>query len=207
MIILDFGSGNTCRNQNSEIRDMIAGLADVDTQRQSIIKWQLFDEGEPQCLRLTPEAFSFAYRHAERRGFRTTASVFDLPSLKFLLKWDIPFVKLSNRKYLRHLSRYVPRGLPIVWSYPIGEQMPSEATSIDLGMFCVSQYPAQVSAYEFAHDNLSLGVSDHTEGMELWERYHPMVYEKHYRLPDSTGPDALPLAATPEDLECFIFRV
>jgi hypothetical protein len=44
MIILDFGSGNTCRNDKGIVKDMIQSLG----QREGIIiKWQLFQHLPP----------------------------------------------------------------------------------------------------------------------------------------------------------------
>src|SRR3990167_1815345 len=96
---------------------MIDTLADVDSKRQVTIKWQLWTRGtEPQCTRLNWALFKQAFIYAEGKGFRTTASVFDVEALRYLLTFDVPFVKIANRPYLRHLTRYVPRGIPIVYS-------------------------------------------------------------------------------------------
>lgn len=202
MIIIDMGSGSTCRNSYNEVRRMIDAIADVDGKRKATLKWQLWSKGtEPQCVKLNWALFKRAFIYAESKGFRTTASVFDKGSLDYLFTFDIPFVKIANRKSLRYLGRDVPRGMPIVWSY-------DDAGSLLLGdqdhiMACVSDYPAKVTTYErwFTEGELAVGISDHTVGLELWHRYRPLVYEKHFKLLESTGPDAGPWAATATDLE------
>lgn len=202
MTILDFGNGGTCHNDKATVTNMITGLAFVDPNRQSVIKWQLWDRGtEPQCTRLDWEMFNYAFEEADKRGFRTTASVFDKPSLDYLLTYDIPFVKLANRPYLRHLARYVPRGIPLFISYSNdykgGEYIPES-----YWLACVSRYPAEEKSYlEFEDHCLEDGISDHTVGLDLWRKYHPTVWEKHYKLPTSTGPDAGPWCVTPDDLK------
>ena len=200
MVILDFGSGNTCCNRFDYVRSMVEALCEVDTHRQCVIKWQLWEAGtEPQCVRLDHKVFQFAFEIAQESGFRTTASVFDKPSLDFLLGYDIPFVKLANRPYLRHLARYVPRGIPIVASYHwLDKHDLDPFYSSITWMRCISRYPAKAEDYNFT--GMEEGFSDHTIGLDLWRKYHPVVWEKHYRLPDSTGPDAGPWAITPSEL-------
>ena len=200
MIILDTGSGGTCRNSRRVVKDMIHALAEVDLDRKCILKMQLWDKGtEPQCSRLEWEVFDYAFDVARNEGFRTTASVFDKPSLDFLLEHDIPFVKLANRPYLRHLARYVPRGIPIIGSYT-PDDFRDETDLFDYGMICVSDYPADPKYYESAGSLLNAGISDHTVGLDLWRKYHPSVYEKHFKLEGQTGPDCGPWCITPQEL-------
>lgn len=198
MIIIDMGSGNTCRNSRNLVEEMLERLAAVDPQRRATPKFQLWDEGtEPQCMRLQWEVFEAAVEAGMALGYRVTASVFDKPSLDYLLSFDVPFVKLANRPYLRPLGRYVPRGIPIVSSRGVGEP----AGPCEFSMVCVSEYPADPRLYEGAPlEALQEGISDHTVGFDLWEKYKPLVYEKHFKLEGATGPDAGPWAATPEEL-------
>lgn len=204
LIILDFGSGGTCHGDLAEGQRMIDGLAEVDRGRIAVIKWQLWDKGtEPQCARLDWRLYRDLADYAARLGFRTTASVFDKPSLDYLLTLDPPFVKLANRPYLRHLARYVPRGIPIIASHNVQEWVwdlePPDARWI----YCVSKYPARIdeyTSYSDVENRLVGGVSDHTVGLDLWRRYRPAVYEKHFALETSTGPDAGPWCITPAAL-------
>ena len=204
MIILDFGSGNTCKNDPDYIIRMIDELDAVDSRKHEvIIKWQLFDRqvGENEVLQAW--AFSHAYNYAATKGYKTTASVFDKEALKFLLGFDIPFVKLANRPDLYWLAGEVPRKIPVYVSTG-GAEYPDIA---DVLLYCVSKYPAEVKDYKnkmLLNDMLGLndyiGLSDHTTDFTLYHKYKPSIYECHYRLADSTGPDAGLFARTPEAL-------
>jgi len=215
VIILDMGSGNTCRNEMVRVKDMIDRVGATDKRRLCTLKWQLWDGGtEPQCLKLDWGVFKQAYEIAEDNGFRTTASVFDKPSIDYLLEFDVPFVKIANRHYLRHLARYVPRGIPIVYSIG-GYDDELQGMDCDIPewqsyrMLCVSKYPATIGEYEQAATtnagvlmgHLMDGISDHTIGLELWRKYKPTVYEKHFCLSYLTGPDAGPWALNENTLK------
>ena len=72
-------------------------------------------------------------------------------------------------------------------------------------LYSVREYPAK--AIDYMHKfgrNLTLGISDHTEGFWLWHKYQPAFYETHYRLEDSIGLDAGPWSKTPEMLREII---
>ena len=203
MIILDMGSGNTCKNDVLYVERMIDELAAVDTGKHEIvIKWQLFTECPPNEV-LWLAVFDYAYEYAKKKGYQTTASVFDLDGLQFLLKYDIPFVKLANRPDLYWLAGEVPRKIPVYVSTG-GAEYPDIA---DVLLYCVSKYPAEVKDYKnkmLLNDMLGLndyiGLSDHTTDFTLYHKYKPSIYECHYRLADSTGPDAGLFARTPEAL-------
>ena len=91
MIILDFGSGATSKNDVTTVKRMIDELAAVDTGKHTIvIKWQLFTDCPPNEP-LEYRVFDYAYQYAKYLGYKTTASVFDMESLCYLLSYDIPF--------------------------------------------------------------------------------------------------------------------
>jgi hypothetical protein len=103
------------------------------------------------------------------------------------------------------LLRNMPRELPIYVSvgdaaYPplLREMFPGYDLRF---LYCIPEYPANQTAYEtlFGY-NLSVGISDHSPDLRLFGEYSPLYYEKHYRLSDSTGLDAGPFAATPDEL-------
>ena len=205
MIILDMGSGNTCKNDVLYVERMIDELAAVDTGKHEIvIKWQLFTECPPNEV-LWLAVFDYAYEYAKKKGYQTTASVFDLDGLQFLLKYDIPFVKLANRPDLYWLAGEVPRKIPIYIS--VGD-MDFESDYLEKHsdywemLCCVSAYPAAMEQYEkrFSTAYLYGGISDHTTDFTLYHKYKPVIYECHYKLPDSTGPDSGEFARTPEAL-------
>jgi sialic acid synthase SpsE len=203
MVIADFGSGNTCKNNPDTILAMIRGLDSADRRHDAIIKWQLFAaETVPLCTRLTHEAFDHAYNAARMYGYQTTASVFDVESLELLLSYDVPFVKIAAREWAYPLISKVPRGVPVVVSvvcmndaikYMMRENMHV--------MCCVPEYPAPAHRYgeQFSEPMLHKGISDHSPSLNMWRKYRPEVYERHFKLPDSTGLDAGPFASTPEE--------
>lgn len=116
MIILDFGSGDTCKNDKKQIKDMIDQLADVDRKRECVIKWQLFNDIDG-ATPLTEDNFDYAYHYATSMKFGVTASVFDEKSCDFLIRnHEIPFVKIacitSKYKFRKHLGLLIPN---ILW--------------------------------------------------------------------------------------------
>jgi sialic acid synthase SpsE len=208
-IILDFGSGNTCRNDWTYAKKMIDKLKEIDTgKHEVIIKWQLFEKAGKNIL-LKHEVFERAYNYAKELGYQTTSSVFDKESLDFLLQFDIPFVKIANNRKLDWLIGEIPRKIPAYISY--GEY--EEESLSDLRKMggivpfcCVSQYPANFEDYAKIIENWFLGInflgiSDHTTNFGLWYRYQPKIIEMHYKLSDSTGLDAGLFARTPEMLK------
>ena len=219
-IILDFSSGNTCQNNPSIVKRMIDELKAVDTgKHEIIIKWQLFiNEGENIPLKYG--VFHYAYEYAKELGYKTTASVFDLKSLHWLIfNYDIPFVKIANRRDLDWLIGEIPRKVPVYVSMSENDDYTAYYHS-DISSFhpvsniealcCVSKYPATIEDY-VCHDAeghlkgfyemyLKNAISDHTVGMELFKKYQPKIWEKHYRLSDNIGLDAGEFAITPEEL-------
>jgi len=206
-IILDAGSGNTCRNDWPYAKRMIDELKAVDTgKHEVIIKWQLFKQAGKN-IPLTREIFRQAYDYAASLGYQTTSSVFDKESLDFLLQFKIPFVKIANRRELDWLIGEIPRKISVYVSYGSYEEIEClKRYPNNKYLLCVSEYPSTLEKYEekFKINYLSfgeeLGISDHTTNFGLWHRYQPQIIEWHYKLSDSTGLDAGPFARTPEQL-------
>ena len=210
MRILDFSSGNTCKNNVDIIKKMIDALAEVDTERKFTIKWQLFQKAPPN-IPLTQQNFHFAYHYAMQLGYKTTASVFDQESLNFLLQFNPCFVKIANRPDLYWLHGEVPRRIPVYMSAEGFGKIPGDGQycSHDQTFHCVKKYPAQVKDYD-DYGIYSRWVSDHTIGWDLlnhriemeWPLSTPEVWEKHIVLErDPDNPDAGPFAITPPDLK------
>ena len=201
-IVLDFGSSNTCRNNPKIIKRMIDELARVDKQRKCIIKFQIWSVYNPQGenLRLEEDMFDYAYSYGNSLGFEVTASVFDKESLDFLLEHEIPFVKIANRKELYWLIDYIPRTMPVYISYDNEVYLPKCLGEQDKGLYCVSKYPADIRDY-WGKDNLK-HISDHTIGVRVLCRHgwELETWEKHFKLPDSSGLDAGDFAITPKEL-------
>jgi hypothetical protein len=201
MIILDFGSGNTCHNSLDYAKKMIESLAKIDPRdKEVVIKWQLFlnaGDNVPLNRGIFAKAVEFAWGH----GYRTSASVFDVPSLDFLLRatysFDLPFVKIANNPKYYYLINRVPDGIRIIKSVGVREDF-----GIDT-LCCVSEYPADVKQYKsaFTRKMLSSGISDHTTDWTLYNEYEPELYEVHFKLIDSEGLDSGPFSRTPEQLK------
>ena len=205
MIILDFASGSTCQNDIAYIKRMIDELRQVDTgKHEVIIKWQLFEQATvPYVPALSLLSFREAYTHAASVGYKTTASVFDTWSLGQLLEYDVPFVKFACREWVYPLI-----GAPsmmgrraVVSIRDAASRLQFKALWLADCMCCVPKYPASVDDYYvFGDDDLVCGISDHTVDWTLYKDYTPDIYECHYKLEDSTGPDAGAHARTPEML-------
>jgi len=206
IIILDFGSGNTCKNDEDYAIRMIDELDEVVQEKRAtkpIIKWQLFEKAGGN-IPLAHELFEVVYKYALRKGYQTTASVFDEASLEFLLSYDVPFVKIANNKSLYPLIKKIPRGVPVVVSH--GVHMDGIINLLlpdDRFMVCISKYPTIIKEYEesFSQQSLTSGISDHTTDWKLYKKYRPWIYECHYKLEDSEGLDAGPFARTPKQLK------
>lgn len=195
-IILDFGSGNTCKNDLIYIKKMYDELKKVDTGKHEIIvKWQLFRNDNVNTP-LHPNSFNFAYNYGRELGYKVTSSVNDVESLNYLIKFDIPFVKISNNYNRYFLINLIPNNYKVyvsgVFSYPKSNMVVFN---------CISKYPASIEDYENKFDNLSENVSDHTVDFELYKKYNPKCIEWHYKLSDSTGLHAADFARTPEQLK------
>jgi len=198
MLIIDFGSGNSCRNSLEEAQRMIDALANVDRQRKCIIKWQLFEKCGDN-IPLQRSVFARAYTYAwEIYGYETTASVFDKPSLDFLMRFDIPFVKIANNEKYYPLIDMIREGMPIIKSVGSPEGFKDDCTFL----CCVSEYPAIIKQYEkvFKKGQLKKGISDHTSDWELYLKYKPETYECHFCLENQDGPDSGTFARRPKQL-------
>jgi sialic acid synthase SpsE len=205
--ILDFGSGNTCKNDANIVQEMIESLRDVIDRRRLdrkafTIKWQLFEKAGDN-VPLSPNVFKRAVRIAEDLGLETTASVFDVSSIRVLFDCveDVPFVKVANRPDLWPLIEKLPIDVRVIVSVPNDILINLTGREVNF-MRCVSSYPAKARDYRktFSDNGLRDGISDHTTTWALLKYYAPRVYECHYRLENSTGLDAGPFARTPKQL-------
>jgi sialic acid synthase SpsE len=157
------------------------------------------------------DVFDYAYNYGNSVGYKVTSSVADLDSLKFLLRYDVPFVKIPNDRKLDWLIGEIPRKVPVYVSlfnadkayWLLDIHQIGGAREFDKRLCCISKYPADKAEYEnnFYWRDLKNGISDHTVGLELFKKYQPRIWEKHFCLSDSTGLDAGPFAVTPKQLE------
>ena len=198
MIILDTGSGNGNGNSISYQKELIDSIAEMKTDKDIVLKYQLFLDAQPN-IALKREVFRKAYEYGKKKGLKVTASVFDLDSLYFLQEFDIPFIKLANNDKCRKLASQIDA--PMIISYPAEAEMGKR--KLVKPLCCVSSYPAQTIAYEkrFSSYWLTQGISDHTEGFDLYHKYQPEIFEKHYVLKhDKNNPDGGVFSMTPDDL-------
>ena len=200
-IILDFGSGNTCQNNIGIVERMLNELHEVDTGKQEvIIKWQLFQKADNN-IPLKQSVFDYAYKYAKSLGYNTTASVFDKDYLEFLLGYDIPFVKISCGTNLWNFINKIPTNILIYKSIHKGD---CRIENNVVYLSCIPKYPADYMDYRNLLGRKILDreyyISDHSIGWDVYTYYQPMIYECHYKLPDSKGLDSGLFARTPNNL-------
>jgi len=202
-IILDLGSGNTCRNDKKTVETMIRQIAEVDTGRHEIVlKWQLFEKAEPN-VPLDKQIFEYAYTLAQHLGYKTTASVFDYKSMHHLMKYDVPFVKIANNPQYYHLIDKIAQmqlDIPVYVSIPTNDVSFFYLNITYLA--CISKYPATIQDYAEKFPQLALRhVSDHTVGWDLYNTHKPKIIEKHFVHKRLEGnPDAGMFAVTQKEL-------
>ena len=206
LIILDM-SGNTIKNNLNIGRWMIDEVAKRDTKKHEIIfKAQLFEK-EGNNVPLNKVIFANIYQHAKEKGYQMTASVFDIPSLEFLLMFDVPFIKIACRPDLYWLIGEIPRKIPVYVSVELRiAKYPNNTPKYENGILlgCVREYPGKLEDYLPNGGGHLIAISDHTVGLELFRASAPTVWEKHLKLRDSTGPDAGPFAILPSELDGII---
>jgi hypothetical protein len=207
-IILDFGSGNTCKNDKLYIKKMYDELKKIDlnNNKKIVIKWQLF-KCAGENIPLTHDSFRFAYNYGVGLGYDVTASIFDMDSLKFLLTENkfLPFIKIANNRELDYLIDEIPGYIPVYVSNNYCVTTYNRKMSYDKSFFCVSKYPTYIEKYEKLPLFHSCCISDHTTNFELYYKYCPEIIEWHYKLKDSTGLDTGAFARTPEQLKEVLF--
>jgi len=200
-LILDLGSGNTCHNSREEVYKLIDA---VPQDPRIVLKWQLFTDEKPN-ISLDRDIFRIAYEYAATKGFKTTASVFDLSSLRFLLTFNIPFIKIANNAALYELIGHVPRNMPVYASF----SKFTRPRKCDEKLCCISEYPAPIWRYydDFGVKELKAGISDHTNSIALALFQNPAILENHFCLEDSEGLDAGAFARTPWQIEKLVNKI
>jgi len=198
--IVELGSGNTCRNNVKRLCRMIDAVTEVDTEKYEVqFKLQLF-WAAGNNIPLSRQVFDYAMEYAAGLGYKLSASVFDEDSLLWLLDSDPPFVKLACIPELHHLAALVPESVRVYCSFPAD---PGPLPANVWPLCCVREYPATIEQYEasFSEAYLWTGISDHTPGWGLLDKYQPEVYEKHVvDFREDSNPDAGPFSVTIEEL-------
>jgi sialic acid synthase SpsE len=196
-LILDVGSGRSLKDR-FVVQDVVDAIKEVDSgKHQIVLKAQLFKEAPPN-IPLDPLLFDSLYNYGTKVGYKVTASVFDVPSLKFLLNYDVPFVKIACRPDLYWLIGEIPRKVPVIVSHDMRQDEWDGSRYEVQWMSCIPEYPAKVSDYG---DSSFEAVSDHTVGWEIFNRPMNKIVEKHFVMERDPGnPDAGPFACDPESL-------
>jgi hypothetical protein len=193
-IILDI-SANTTKNDNEYVKNMIDQIKLIDTGKHKIIfKPQLFDYAGDNIV-MKHRHFKYIYNYCQSVGYQCTASVFDEANLDFILGFDVPFIKIACRDDLRYLIDEIPRRIPVYYSVDT-PYFKDIYNSIQL--VCIPKYPALVYDYEKLINKIQdedcyynfNGISDYTQGFELFNNTQFGIHEFHYALEDSTGLDA-----------------
>lgn len=205
MIILDLGGGNATRNSRSYVKKIIDSIP--KTNKNIILKFQLF-KNMSNLVPLKWSVFRYAYKYARKRGYQVTSSIFDQPSLHFLLRFDTPFIKIACLQQCYDLISEIPSNRDLIVSVDNFEKEKELEDkyifhrNIDF-LYCLREYPANENKYRSLFGPvLHYGISDHAVGMDLYERYKPAIWEKHYVLKhDLRDPYGDDFCITPEELK------
>lgn len=211
-IIFDI-SANNHKNDLNTVFTMIDMISSIDSKKHSItFKHQLFEKSDKNVV-LKHDIFNLAYKYAAEKGYKTTASVFDLASLFFLLQHEISFIKIACDSKLYRLIGEIPRKIPVYVSMykEYLNRLTGNTSGIKL-LACVPKYPAKIEEYDKTIDlifgwidfiDVHYNISDHTVGLDLFKKYEKKIgtYECHLKLDSSKGLDAGDWAKTPQQLE------
>jgi hypothetical protein len=89
LLIFDFGSGETCKNDKHYVKRMIDELLKIKTGRHEVmIKWQLFVSVPAPVKALDHDVFDFRFQICHGTGRAHVRIGFDKPSLDFLLGYQ-----------------------------------------------------------------------------------------------------------------------
>jgi sialic acid synthase SpsE len=205
-LILEMQDGMMCKNSKSVVKDMIdAAINNISSNINLIFKWQLYTKIKTyvEIIPLKHEIFEFAYQYAALLGYKTTASVFDQESLNYLQKFNVPFIKIACKTDLYDFRKNMwslDGNFKTVISVENKNDFATMAASGSL-LCCIPKYPAMISEYESEFGELLYyGISDHTVGLDLYNKYMPVLYEKHFYMDglDSWDKD---WAIKPEELQ------
>jgi len=191
-IILDCGGGNNTKNDKAIVKEMMDQIYDLSlkTDKELIVKFQLF-KNIKNLISLDRSVFEYAYSYCVALKLGVTASVFDINSLYYFISvfptFRTPSIKIACRDFLYNYIKRIPN------SYEIFVSVDSTAKRNELKklypdknmsfLFCCPEYPAPENRYRsLFYGNLSSGISDHCIGLDLYRRYLPDLYERHFIL-------------------------
>lgn len=186
VLILEMQDGMMCRNDKSIVKNMIdKAIENKPDHIDLIFKWQLYTKIKTyvEIIPLKHDIFKYAYEYAKSLGYKTTASVFDVENLEYIKQFDVPFIKIACQtdKYEFRKSMWSLLGdYKAVLSVENKNDFKSKVFDATL-LCCIPKYPAAIEEYESEFDSLLYyGISDHTIGLDLYFKYRPIVFEKHF---------------------------
>jgi len=197
LLILEMQDGMMCKNDKATVKMMIdKAIENKPDNVDMVFKWQLYTKIKTivEVIPLDREIFDYAYNYASSKGFKTTASIFDKESFEFLINYEIPFIKIACQTDLYDFRKDMWRMIfsdEVKYLLSVKDDIDYHAMynrngnnrlfNVDV-MTCIPKYPATVEEYEntFLEKHLKEGISDHTIGLELYNKYKPKIYEKHY---------------------------
>lgn len=191
LLILEMQDGMMCKNDKDTVKMMIdKAIENKPDHIDLIFKWQMYTKIKTyvEIIPLKRDIFIYAYEYAKQCGYQTTASVFDEENLEFIKTFDVPFIKVACqtdlydfRKKMWHLIDPDYNNIVSVENEDDYIRLLKDTHNTDM-LSCIPKYPATIKDYEIAFSKMSLilGISDHTIGLDLYNKYKPRIFEKHY---------------------------
>ena len=196
LLILEMQDGMMCKNDKTIVKEMIDKASENKPDHiDMIFKWQLYTKIKTyvEIIPLNHDIFEYAYEYGKKNGFQTTASIFDKDNLEYLKQFDIPFIKIACQTDLYDFRKNMWDLLSADIKNIVSVQNKHDHNKLNyIGiedppydiklLSCVPKYPATIKEYEelFYIDQLQDGISDHTVGLGLYNKYKPKIFEKHY---------------------------
>ena len=191
-----------------------------------------FGGGEDQLqmleqLEIDDETHRDLVRRCSLRGIQFLSTGFDIESIDYLSRLDLPFFKvpsgeITNLPYLRHIARFDKDVLISTGMATLGEVEAALVVFDENGLareritvlHCTTEYPAPIDEVNLAAmENMrkvfgvKVGYSDHTKGIEVPIAAVAMgatVIEKHFTLSKSLpGPDHV-ASLEPDELRAMV---
>jgi sialic acid synthase SpsE len=126
--------------------------------------------------------------------------VFDKESHKYLEQFEVPFIKIACETPLYEFRQGLSKLVKKKCRYYMSVGKPTLSTAQILPLCCVPKYPATLEEYEDVFGDLLGGfVSDHTIGLDLYNKHNPAIWEKHFYMDGLESYDK-EWAVTPEQL-------
>jgi sialic acid synthase SpsE len=203
--------------------DMILGrqlVALAKANRADMAKFQLFDteklthwptpeiKAEAKKCELTFEQAMMLFRYGEEIGIEVFFSVFDPTRVDWCEKIGVRTYKIAASDFPNKsatVAAVFDTGKPCIFSYSHKQALHlwAKTDSPFKGLYCVTNYPADIQDIDWAILQQYNGFSDHTIGLDAAKiaiAKGASMIEKHFALDHSTGMDAR-WSMTPDELK------